>query len=195
VPNHREGSLNIAGDLGALPLPDERLWVRAPRRPLAPAFVLVGVTLGLLLIAVSLPLAARLRGDGMERSGVGAAPTAATGDAVALAACTGKLGNAQLAGAFTSTAAVVADWTENVGYPEAPSAKSPWRAYPADAPAYVCYFDGSFPVTLDPPGPGATNAPMPDRAVIFVDANGRTVAPAKFGSSKVIPLSPPGGRF
>lgn len=117
------------------------------------------------------------------------------GDAAALSICAGKLGSARLVGAFTSDSATVAAWTENVAYPDAPHPITAWRSMPPSAVAYVCYFDGSFAISQPPPRPGTTLPPLPDRAVILLDADGTQVSPAKYGSSQSIPVARPAGRF
>ena len=117
------------------------------------------------------------------------------GDIAAWVACDGKLGSARLVAGFESTAGVVADWVENVAYPDAPRGLSAWRQLASNAPAYVCYFDGQFAVTRPPPPPGATEGPPFDRAMILLDGSGATILPSKYGPSNAIPLARPGGRF
>lgn len=115
------------------------------------------------------------------------------GDIAARVACDGKLGTARLVAAFDSTAGAVADWTENVAFPDAPHPPSPWRQLPASAPAYVCYFDGQF---APPGGPvGASVPPLIGRALILVDGAGTLLAPSKYGPAESLPLMRPGGRF
>jgi hypothetical protein len=124
---------------------------------------------------------------------VGAAPV---GDSSARAACDGKLGSARLVGAFESTAAAVASWVENASYPDAPQmVASSWRALVPTAAAYVCYFDGLFATSQPPPAPGASQRPLPDRALILLDSNGARHPPAKYGYRDSLPLVGPGGRF
>lgn len=128
----------------------------------------------------------------------GAAPI---GDVAARVACDGKLGSARLVAAFDSTAGVVADWVENVAYPDAPHVvSSEWRRLAPSAPAYVCYFDGQF----SPPGggpvspgasAGATVPPLIGRALILVDSSGTQHGPSKYGPTDSLPLARPGGRF
>jgi len=120
----------------------------------------------------------------------GAAPI---GDIAARAACHGKLGDARLVAAFDSTAGVVAAWTENVAFADAPHPPSPWRQLPASAPAYVCYFDGQF---ASPGGPvGASVPPLVGRALLLIDASGTVLGPSKYGPADSLPLNRPGGRF
>jgi hypothetical protein len=123
---------------------------------------------------------------------VGAAPM---GDFAARIACDGKLGGGRLVAAFESTAGVVADWVENVAYPDAPRGVSAWRQLPPKAPAYICYFDGQFAITRPAPAPCATEGPPVDRAVILLDGSGAATPPSKYGPSNAIPLARPGGRF
>jgi len=121
----------------------------------------------------------------------GAAPI---GDITARMACDGKLGSARLVAAFDSTAGVVADWVENVAYPDAPRvASSEWRRLAPSAPAYVCYFDGQF---APPGGPiGTSVPPLVGRALILFDSNGVQLGPSKYGPVDSLPLARPGGRF
>lgn len=116
------------------------------------------------------------------------------GDIAARVACDGKLGSARLVAAFDSTAGVVADWVENVSYPDAPRvASSAWRALPPSAPAYVCYFDGQF---APPGGPVGTSVPhLVGRALILFGSNGVQLGPSKYGPVDSLPLARPGGRF
>jgi hypothetical protein len=115
------------------------------------------------------------------------------GDVAARVACDGKLGSARLVAAFESTAGVVADWTENVAFADAPHPPSPWRQRPASAPAYVCYFDGQF---APPGGPvGASVPPLVGRALLLVDASGAVLGSSKYGPAESLPLNRPGGRF
>jgi hypothetical protein len=115
------------------------------------------------------------------------------GDIAARVACDGKLGSARLVAAFDSTAGAVADWTENVAFPDAPHPPSPWRQLPASAPAYLCYFDGQF---ASPGGPvGASVPPLTGRALILLDGAGTLLAPSKYGPTESLPLTRPGGRF
>jgi hypothetical protein len=115
------------------------------------------------------------------------------GDIAARVACDGKLDSARLVAAFDSTAGVVADWTENVAFPDAPHPPSPWRQLPASAPAYVCYFDGQF---ASPGGPvGASVPPLVGRALILIDATGTQLGSSKYGPAESLPLNRPGGRF
>jgi hypothetical protein len=202
VSDQSQPPLRIADDIRRLPLPSEELWVPAPaRRRSWWGTAALAVALGVLLIAVALPLSARLSDNG-DRSGVGgtAAPSGSggsgvAGDAAAIAPCAGIAGNATLVAAFVSTAGAIADWTENRGYPDAPSATSPWRSLPANATGFVCYFDGTFFATRPAPPPGASEAPLPSRALLLVDSNGAVIPPAKFGDRSALPLIRPGGRF
>jgi hypothetical protein len=120
----------------------------------------------------------------------GAAPI---GDIAARVACDGKLGDARLVAAFASTAGVVADWTENVAFADAPHPPSPWRQLTASAPAFVCYFDGQF---ASPGGPvGASVPPLVGRALMLIDGSGAVLGPSKYGPAESLPLNRPGGRF
>jgi len=119
----------------------------------------------------------------------------AIGDSAALSICAGKLGGAELVGAFASDAATVANWTENVAYSDAPHPVTAWRSLPPSTVAYICYFDGSFAISQPPPRPGTTLPPLPDRAVILLDGSGTQLPPAKYGSSQSIPVAPPAGRY
>jgi DNA-binding beta-propeller fold protein YncE len=115
------------------------------------------------------------------------------GDVAARVTCDGKLGTARLVAAFDSTAGVVADWTENVAFADAPHPPSPWRQLPASARAYVCYYDGQF---ASPGGPvGASVPPLAGRALILVDASGAVLGSSKYGPAESLPLNRPGGRF
>jgi DNA-binding beta-propeller fold protein YncE len=115
------------------------------------------------------------------------------GDIAARVACDGKLGSARLVAAFDSTAGAVADWTENIAFPDSPHPPSPWRQLPASAPAYVCYFDGQF---ASPGGPVGTSVPpLPGRALILVDASGAVLGSSKYGPAESLPLNRTGGRF
>jgi hypothetical protein len=117
------------------------------------------------------------------------------GDISARSACDGKLGSARLVAAFESTAGVVADWVENVAYPDAPHVvSSDWRRLAPSAPAYVCYFDGQFNAPGGP-APGASIPPLLGRALILIDSSGMQLGPAKYGPSDSLPLARPGGRF
>jgi hypothetical protein len=118
------------------------------------------------------------------------------GDISARSACDGKLGSARLVAAFESTAGVVADWVENVSYPDAPHVvSSDWRRLVPTAPAYVCYFDGQFNAPGGGPAPGASIPPLLGRALILIDASGTQLGPSKYGPSESLPLARPGGRF
>jgi hypothetical protein len=115
------------------------------------------------------------------------------GDVAARVTCDGKLGTARLVAAFDSTAGVVADWTENVAFADAPHPPSPWRQLPASARAYVCYYDGQF---ASPGGPvGASVPPLAGRALILVDPSGAVLGSSKYGPAESLPLNRPGGRF
>lgn len=117
------------------------------------------------------------------------------GDVSARAACDGNLGSARLVAAFESTAAAVADWVENVSYPDAPHVvSSEWRRLGPTAPAFVCYFDGQFNAPGGP-APGASVPPLLGRALIFIDSAGTQVGPSKYGPIDSLPLARPGGRF
>ena len=119
------------------------------------------------------------------------------GDVTAVAPCIGKQGTHPLIAAFVSTAGEVADWVENVHYPDLPHAtRSAFRSYPASAPIYVCYFAGQYAPPNGPPGPGATIEPIDyDRALLFFDANGTNLSPSKIAPSDRLPLIRPGGPF
>jgi len=118
------------------------------------------------------------------------------GDIAARVACDGKLGSARLVAAFDSTAGVVADWVENVSYPDAPHVvSSEWRRLAATAPAHVCYFDGQFSPPGSPVSPGASTPPLIGRALILVDSSGTQLGPSKYGPTDSLPLARPGGRF
>jgi len=118
------------------------------------------------------------------------------GDISARSACDGKLGSARLVAAFESTAGVVADWVENVAYPDAPHVvSSDWRRLAPSAPAYVCYFDGQFNAPGGGPAPGASIPPLLGRALILIDGSGTQLGPSKYGPSESLPLARPGGRF
>jgi hypothetical protein len=119
------------------------------------------------------------------------------GDVAAVVPCTGKQGTFPLIAAFVSTASEVADWVENVRYPDLPHAVTPaFRTYPASAPIYVCYFAGRYAPSVGPGGPGQTaEAVEYDRGLFFIDANGVIVPPSKIGTSATIPLIRPGGPF
>lgn len=121
--------------------------------------------------------------------------TAPIGDISARSACDGKLGSARLVAAFESKAGAIADWVENISYPDAPHVvSSAWRALPPIAPAYVCYFDGQFAVPGGP-APGASIPPLVGRALILIDSSGMQFGPSKYGPSDSLPLARPGGRF
>jgi hypothetical protein len=118
------------------------------------------------------------------------------GDSAARAVCDGKLGSARLVGAFESTAKAVADWVENVSYPDAPHVVgSGWRALPPAAPAYVCYFEGQFSPPGPPISPGASTRPLIGRALILVDSSGTQIGPSKYGHSDSLAPARPGGPF
>lgn len=203
MPERPYRGLRIRDDLGSLPLPEESLWIRPPRgnTPLYAVGLIVAAVV--FVAAVAVPLASGLREreresvNGMTASGSGSVTSTpqVTGDAPAILQCTGKLSGGRLVAAFVSTAAAVADWTENVGLPDAPSGTSPWRSYPPMARAFVCYFDGQFPTTRPAPSPGGPDSAVPNRALIFIDEQGKAVPPAKFGFSDSMPLTRPGGRF
>jgi hypothetical protein len=119
------------------------------------------------------------------------------GDESARVACAGQNGGAPLLAAFTSTAGIVADWVENKSDPTAPHPVTEWRSMPAGAPAYLCYFGGTYAVPGGPTGPTGSGAPasqpVADRALWLVDSAGRQIGPAKYGPSTLIPLVRPGG--
>jgi hypothetical protein len=188
--------LRIADELGRLPLPPEELWTRrVPRHSswLRPAAAITGAAL--FVIAVALPVVVGLRESDSEGGGAASSTNAVIGDAGAIAACSGKLDGGQLVAAFTSTAGVVADWTENIGIVGAPSGPSPWRVYTATAPAYVCYFDGHFAYTRPAPAAGEASQSLGDRSLILLDETGRAVPPSKVGPRSLIAIARPGGRF
>lgn len=120
--------------------------------------------------------------------------SAIIGDADAAVQC-GKRQYGTLVGAFRSTAGEIADWVENVNYPDGPQPRiTAWRQMPPSSPGYLCYFDavmGKGP----PPVPGASPAPAFDRSLILLDASGAVVPPAKLGYQRNVPIMPPGGRF
>ena len=116
-------------------------------------------------------------------------------DAIAPCAAAGNGPASNLVAAFVSTAGEIADWTENRSIPGAPSITSTWRSLPPTEVGYVCYFDGSFPVSRPPPPPGATGQPLPSRALIFVDATGSVRAPWKYADRSALPLVRRGDRF
>lgn len=121
--------------------------------------------------------------------------TAPIGDISARSACGGNLSGARLVAAFESTAGAVADWVENVSYPDAPHVtSSAWRALAPTSPAYVCYFDGQF-ASPGGPAPGGSPPPLVGRALLLIDSSGTQLGPSKYGPSDSMPLARPGGRF
>lgn len=139
-----------------------------------------------------------------------AAPTRSiVGDASAVGRCAALSPSLQLIGAFESTASDVADWVENVSYPDRPHvARSAFRSYPPLAPIFACYFAGLWNPPIGPPGPAcpappslgacATASPdttVYDRALYFVDAHGVELYPSKIAPSSLLPVRRPGGPF
>jgi hypothetical protein len=131
--------------------------------------------------------------DGIAPIGPSASAPLPLGDESARVACAGQNGGAPLLAAFTSTAGIVADWVENKSDPTAPHPLTEWRSMPASAPAYLCYFGGTYAIPGGPPGPGASaSQPVADRTLWLVDSAGRQIGPAKYGPSALIPLARPG---
>jgi hypothetical protein len=143
------------------------------------------------------------------RSGHTSAPSVTTsrplaGSQAADAACNGPgrqaVGSgAVLRAAFQSTALAIARWQQtgstNPGTgPRPPRREPPFPAVNGtDQTAFVCYFDGEFPASAPPPGPGQTVPPEYNRARVFIDSSGTAVVDAYGRTSGYgsIPIDPP----
>ena len=135
--------------------------------------------------------------------------TSVVGDASAVSPCAALVPSLQLVGAFESTASEVADWVENVSYPDRPHvARSAFRSYPPLAPIFACYFAGLWNPPIGPTGlacpASASNSAcvvaspdttVYDRALYFVDAHGVELYPSKIAASSNLPVRRPGGPF
>jgi hypothetical protein len=169
-------------------------------------------------LALAVSLACRVSAASPERETIPmpvtraetvAATPSIVGDTSAVGPCAALHPSLHVIGAFESTASDVADWVENVAYPDRPHVvRSVFRSYPPLAPVFACYFAGLWNPPIGPPGPacpasasnsacamGSPDTTVYDRALYFVDAHGVELYPSKIAPSSLLPMRRPGGPF